>query len=247
MNEKDPAVLLYTSDFLTGVMDMDMEERGQYITLLCYQHQRGHISEKTIRLLVGNVSDNVLSHFKKDENGLLFNSRMDLEKENRKKFTESRRENGKKGGRPKKNEKTEKKPNGYPNGKPNKNHMGNENDNENDNKNINENIDDNIFTFVEKNFGRPLSPIEYEEIHTWKDNDLTRYAIKKAVLKGKYTIQYISTILFNYQKNNIKTIQQAQQDEEEYVKKIKSKNYKQSLDEKLEVIDNFFGKRDDEK
>ena len=92
---------------------MDMEERGQYITLLCYQHQRGHISEKTIRLLVGNVSDNVLSHFKKDENGLLFNSRMDLEKENRKKFTESRRENGKKGGRPKKNEKTEKKPNGF--------------------------------------------------------------------------------------------------------------------------------------
>lgn len=229
MNEKDPAVLLYTSDFLTGVIDMDMEERGQYITLLCYQHQRGHISEKTIRLLVGNVSDNVLSHFKKDENGLLFNSRMDLEKENRKKFTESRRENGKKGGRPKKKEKTEKKPNGYPNGKPNENHMGNENDNENDNKNI----DNNLFTFIEKNFGRSLSPIECEEINTWKDNDLTRYAIKKAILKGKYTIQYVSTILFNYQKNNIKTVQQAQQKEEEYLNKTQRLKKINSFDDRI--------------
>ena len=43
---------------------MTMEERGQYITLLCYQHQRGHIKEETIRLLVGLPSVNVLNHFK---------------------------------------------------------------------------------------------------------------------------------------------------------------------------------------
>lgn len=100
----DPAVLFYTSDFLTGVMDMTMEERGQYITLLCYQHQKGHIKEETIRLLVGNVSVNVLNHFKIDNEGKYYNNRMDIEKEKRHLFTESRRNNGKKGGRPKKNE-----------------------------------------------------------------------------------------------------------------------------------------------
>lgn len=141
----DPAVLFYTSDFLTGVMDMTMEERGQYITLLCYQHQKGHIKEETIRLLVGLVSVNVLKHFIKDEEGLFFNKRMDLEKEKRRVFTESRRENGKKGGRPKKTS-----------GKPKKNlvdnhmdnhmgnHMGNENENDNTNYIYNYNFNDNV-------------------------------------------------------------------------------------------------------
>lgn len=128
----DPAVLLYTSDFLTGVIDMTMEERGQYITLLCYQHQKGHISLETIRLLVGNVSVKVLKHFKVDKDGLYFNERMDKEKLARQKFTESRRNNGKKGGRPKK-------PIGKPNGKAKQNHMGNEDEDENINENINDN------------------------------------------------------------------------------------------------------------
>ncbi len=227
MNEKDPAVLLYTSDFLTGVMDMDMEERGQYITLLCYQHQRGHISEKTIRLLVGNVSDNVLSHFKKDENGLLFNSRMDLEKENRKKFTESRRENGKKGGRPKKNEKTEKKPNGYPNGKPNKNHMGNENDNENDNKNINENID--IFNYYENNIGS-ITNVVYEKLNYWCEyftKDIIKYAIDISCENNVRTMNYIDKILFNWNNAGYKVLADC--------KNGKKTNVPEWMDKKLEV------------
>ena len=105
----DPAVLFYTSDFLTGVIDMTMEERGEYITLLCYQHQKGHIKEETIWLLVGSASVNVLKHFIKDENGLFFNKRMDEEKEKRHNYTESRRENGKKGGRPKKEKEADEK------------------------------------------------------------------------------------------------------------------------------------------
>ena len=79
----NPAVLFYTSDFLTGVLDLTMEERGQYITLLCVQHQKGHLKEETIRLLVGSVSVNVLNKFIKDENGFYYNPRMELEKEKR--------------------------------------------------------------------------------------------------------------------------------------------------------------------
>lgn len=75
-----------------------------------------------------------------------------------------------------------------------------------------------ICEFVEANFGRPLSPIEYEEISAWKDSDLTRYAIKQAVLNGKYSIKYISKILYEWQKKNIKTVQEAQRNEEEWNK-----------------------------
>ncbi len=32
----------------------------------------------------------------------------------------------------------------------------------------------NIYTYIEENFGRTLSPIEYEEVSMWEDNELTR-------------------------------------------------------------------------
>ena len=125
---KDPAVLFYTSDFLSGVMDLDMEERGQYITLLCAQHQKGHLSEKTIRLLVGSVSVSVLEKFTVDLHGLYYNQRMEEEISKRLNFIDSRVENGKKGGRPKK-----------PNENLMVNHMPNLPENENENRNINDN------------------------------------------------------------------------------------------------------------
>lgn len=130
---KDPAFLFYSGDFLTGVVDLTMEERGQFITLLCLQHQKGSLSEKTIRLSVGSVSVDVLKKFRLMDDGYYLNERLSLEIEKRANFTESRRENGKKGGRPKKNipGDIEKKPNGYPNGYPTDNLMGNVNDNEN--------------------------------------------------------------------------------------------------------------------
>ena len=113
---KDPAYLFYSSDFLTGCASLTMEERGQYITLLCLEHQLGRLSEKTIRLSVGSVSVDVLAKFKQDENGLLYNERLEIEIEKRSNFVDTRRNNGLKGGRPKAENK---KPNGLANGKPN--------------------------------------------------------------------------------------------------------------------------------
>ena len=69
-----------------------------------------------------------------------------------------------------------------------------------------------LYDFIEENFGRTLSPIEYEEISTWKDNELTRYAIKETVLNGKYNIKYIKSILNSFEKNNIQTVKQAQEE-----------------------------------
>jgi len=113
---KDPAFLFYSSDFLSGVTDLTMEERGQYITLLCLQHQKGHLPEKTIRLSVGSVSVDVLKKFSIDKDGSFFNERLDIEIQKRIEFTESRRLNGLKGGRPKAS--------GYPSGKPSAEPLG---------------------------------------------------------------------------------------------------------------------------
>lgn len=98
---ESPAVLFYTSDFLSGVSDLTMEERGQYITLLCLQHQKGDLSEKAIRLSVGSASPDVMTKFVRLESGLYRNSKMHEVINKRLNFTESRKKNGKMGGRPK--------------------------------------------------------------------------------------------------------------------------------------------------
>ena len=86
---KDPAVLLYTSDFLSGCQDLTMVERGQFITLLCLQHQKGYLTAKIIKLTCGdNVSEDVLERFNIDENGNYFNKRMDSEIKKRKSNSE---------------------------------------------------------------------------------------------------------------------------------------------------------------
>lgn len=104
---KDPAFLLYSSDFLIGCSNLTMTERGQYITMLCLQHQKGHLSKKTIELSVGEVSEDVMVHFQTDNEGLYFNEKLDGVIAVRSEYAKSRSENGKKGGRPKK-ESTEK-------------------------------------------------------------------------------------------------------------------------------------------
>jgi hypothetical protein len=126
---KDPAFLFYSSDFLNGVADLTMEERGQFITLLCLQHQKGTLTDKTIRLCLGSVSVDVLSKFTKDKDGNFYNERLMDEIEKRIQFTESRRNNGSKGGRPKNNTK--------PLGLPKHNLMEDVNENENEDININ--------------------------------------------------------------------------------------------------------------
>ena len=95
---KDPAVLFYTSDFLVGCSELTMEERGQYITLLCLQHQKGHLSKKAMTLAVGAISPDVMAKFLKDENGHYYNNRMNEEAKAREKYLAAKRAAGSKGG-----------------------------------------------------------------------------------------------------------------------------------------------------
>lgn len=91
--EKDPAFLFYSSDFLSGCANLTMEERGQYITAICLQHQHGHLSKRLIELNIGQMSPELSRKFQTDENGHLYNERLENVIEKRKKFTESRRQN----------------------------------------------------------------------------------------------------------------------------------------------------------
>ena len=154
---KDPAFLFYSSDFLNGVADLTMEERGQFITLLCLQHQKGTLTDKTIRLCLGSVSVDVLSKFTKDKDGNFYNERLMDEIEKRIQFTESRRNNGSKGGRPKNNTK--------PLGLAKHNLMEDVNENENEDININKTkcTFEEVYEYMAIRIGAEQAKIEAEK------------------------------------------------------------------------------------
>lgn len=93
MSSKDPAILFYTSDFLSGVTLMSMKERGQYITLLCLQRERGHMTIKDMEKAAGKLSDEVKSKFEQDDDGRYFNARMEKEIKKREAHSQKQREN----------------------------------------------------------------------------------------------------------------------------------------------------------
>lgn len=91
---KSPAFNFYSSDFLTGTIFMTNEQKGAYITLMCYQHQYGHLTKEQI---ISVTNDQVvLSKFKIDSNGLYYNERLDNEIKRKTKYCESRANNRRK-------------------------------------------------------------------------------------------------------------------------------------------------------
>ena len=127
---KDPAVLFYTADFLVGTYGFSMQERGEYITLLCLQHQQGHLSEDTVRSIASSAA--VIDKFLRDPHGRYYNERLDQEKTRREAYAKSRSRNGSKGGRPKNPKDTEKKPYAFhmqTKSEPYEKHTENENEN----------------------------------------------------------------------------------------------------------------------
>lgn len=90
---KDPAVLFYTSDFLSGTSFFTDAERGQYITLLCEQHQLGNIPENHMIIVCGSLDSVVIKKFVKDKEGYYYNIRMREEAIKRANYCNSRSNN----------------------------------------------------------------------------------------------------------------------------------------------------------
>lgn len=79
----------------------------------------------------------------------------------------------------------------------------------------------NLFALFEQEFGRPLSSMEYEHIARWIDEDrykdeIIREALREAVLSAKFNFKYIDRILFEWQKNNIRSLQELNAYREQY-------------------------------
>jgi len=160
-NGKDPAVLLYTQDFIVGTLTMTNEQRGKYIMLLCLQHQKGKLTETDLRQYL-NEEDIVLAEkFILSSDGFYYNERMQMEIENRKVRTDSSRENGKKGGRPKKE--TEKKPMGFNSDNLNVTYLKSRY-NLTGNANENEAVDDNEYVYEYDNVNNSTIKPKYKKI-----------------------------------------------------------------------------------
>lgn len=132
----------------------------------------------------------------------------------------------KNGGRPKKEktigfEKAETKT------KPNENDNVNVNENDNENVNVNENneVSDScvdglqkIIEFYNNNIGM-ITPYGVEILSSYADEmqeDVIILAMKKAVEADKRTIQYIKGILNNWSKKGIKTVLEAEKENEQF-------------------------------
>lgn len=89
---KDPAVLFYTSDFLSGTYTMTNDQVGKYIRLLCLQHQKGGLTEKDMLNICSSYDEDIFSKFKLVD-GCYINERMMQESVKRRKYSESRRNN----------------------------------------------------------------------------------------------------------------------------------------------------------
>lgn len=83
---------------------------------------------------------------------------------------------------------------------------------------------ENLFELFEREFGRPLSPFECEHLTQWLDQDgyseeLIKAAVREAVFCGKVNFRYIDRILLEWQRNQVRTPEEAA----EYARRFRQK------------------------
>ena len=97
------------------------------------------------------------------------------------------------------------------------------------NVNIKKQTVTNIYTIFEKEFGRPLSPVEYEIIKAWITSgiseELIKGALKEAVFNNVRNLRYIDKILSEWEKKGFKSVDELYS----YLKKKEVNNPKQEL------------------
>lgn len=89
-----------------------------------------------------------------------------------------------------------------------------------------------IFDIFEKEFGRTLSPMEYEIINAWRDSNIEEetilLALKEAVYNGVNNLRYIDKILSEWTKKGIKTKEDLEQNKRTF--NTPKKEYPQEVD-----------------
>lgn len=118
--------------------------------------------------------------------------------------------------------------------------IGNREENSKEENSIGQNKQGTIYDFLQKELGRTLSSTEIEKVKEWEDNELTRYAVKVAILNGAYTINYIDAIIYNWQKLGIKSVSQAQEE----TKRHRDKKISKKIEHKPEWFDDDIKKEE---
>lgn len=94
-----------------------------------------------------------------------------------------------------------------------------------------------LFQKIEQGFGRTLSPIEYETLNKWLDVNqydftIINAAVDEALAHNKTSLKYVDRILLNWEKNNVRTVNDA--------KTIRAKfNKQQPVVKKIENFPKF--------
>ena len=105
-NGKAPAFMFYAGDFLSdlNVQIMTMAQRGIYVTLLAMEWIEGSLPSdtRTLKVLCGQHPDfendwSAIKHCFYEENGRLYNRRLEVERAEQKKRAEKNSKNGKLG------------------------------------------------------------------------------------------------------------------------------------------------------
>lgn len=89
-----------------------------------------------------------------------------------------------------------------------------------------EETDNSIFTVFEKEFGRTLSPLDYEIIKDWLtefSEELILLALKEAVFNGVNNLRYIDKIIREWNKKGIKNEQDIINDRKQFQNKKSNK------------------------
>lgn len=85
-----------------------------------------------------------------------------------------------------------------------------------------------LFPIFEKEFGRTLTPMDYEIVTAWQeagfDDKLIILALKEAVYNGVTNLRYIDKILYEWKKKGIKNKEDIEKDRASFNKKKESKN-----------------------
>ncbi|MDH6365159.1 DNA replication protein [Enterococcus sp. PF1-24] len=76
-----------------------------------------------------------------------------------------------------------------------------------------------LYQSFEAEFGRPLSPMEYQQIGQWIDDDeysvdLIILALREAVLNQAYSLKYVDRVLLSWERKNITTKAQVQAEQQ---------------------------------
>jgi hypothetical protein len=100
---KDPAFLFYYDRFLSGTFTMSDAQVGQYIRLLCLQANKGHVTKKDMNNICKTYDEDIADKFPETDQDKYANPTLTEIMNQRKVFTESRR-NNRKGKKQDKNE-----------------------------------------------------------------------------------------------------------------------------------------------